>query len=322
VTTSEASPGARTTTFELVEDDASAALVADGLTKRYGRIHAVDALSFRVPRGGVVGFVGPNGAGKTTTIRMLMGLIRPTSGDALVLGEHVTRPDRYLHRVGALIESPSFYAALSGRRNLRALAILGDHDPARVDAVLEAVGLAARADDAYGAYSLGMKQRLGIAAALLPDPELLILDEPTNGLDPSGIREVRALLRRLGDEGRTVFVSSHLLAEVQKMCDRLIVLRKGRLVFAGTVDALLARQVGVRMVPAEAGAAARLAEVLRSAGHEATLDEAGVLVRAAASKAPDLTELAVRSGVRIREVRPQGGDLEDTVLGLTGEGEL
>src|SRR5204862_28137 len=153
-----------------------------------------------------------------------MGLIRPRAGHAFVLGQPVSHPEMYLPRVGALIESPAFYPALSGRRNLHALAILGRHDRARVDEVLTLVGLAERGDDAYGQYSLGMKQRLGIAAALLPDPELLILDEPTNGLDPAGIREMRTLLRAIGDSGRTVFVSSHLLAEIQRMCDRLLVL--------------------------------------------------------------------------------------------------
>ena len=244
-----------------------AAIAVHELTKRYGHTVAVDGLSFQIPRGGVVGFVGPNGAGKTTTIRVLMGLIRPTSGDAFVLGKPVSHPETYLRRVGALIESPAFYPALSGRRNLHALAILGRHDRARVDTVLAIVGLDERGDDAYGQYSLGMKQRLGIAAALLPDPELLILDEPTNGLDPAGIREIRTLLRAIGDSGKTVFVSSHLLAEVQRMCDRLLVLRKGRLVFTGTVDELLVHRVGIVAVPAEPGSGTRS---LRCAGPPVT----------------------------------------------------
>src|SRR5919202_4006531 len=228
-----------------------AAIEVDGLTKRYGRIVAVDGLTFRVPRGGVVGFVGPNGAGKTTAIRMLMGLVRPTSGTALALGKPVSHPETYLPRVGALIESPAFYPSLSGRRNLHALAILGRHDRGAIDGLLDLVGLQGRGDDAYGQYSLGMKQRLGLAAALVPDPELLILDEPTNGLDPAGIREIRTLLRQIGDSGKTVFVSSHLLAEVERMCDRLLILRKGCLVFAGTVDEILVHRVGIVAVPAD-----------------------------------------------------------------------
>src|SRR5437868_5696268 len=286
------------------------AIQVSGLTKRYGRTLAVDALTFRVPRGGVVGFVGPNGAGKTTTIRVLMGLIRPTAGDAFVLGNPVSRPEMYLSRVGALIEAPAFYPALSGRRNLRALAILGRHDRARVDELLALVGLGERGDDDYGQYSLGMKQRLGIAAALLPDPELLILDEPTNGLDPAGVREIRTLLRGIGDSGKTVFVSSHLLAEVQRMCDRLLVLRKGRLVFTGTVDELLSQRVGIVAVPADPGQRDALIAVCKSAGYDATEQPDGVLVHAPSDWAPALNALAMRQGITLRELRVHSGDLE------------
>ena len=298
------------------------AIEVRALTKRYGRTVAVDGLTFQVPRGGVVGFVGPNGAGKTTTIRVLMGLIRPTAGKAFVLGNPVSRPETYLPRVGALIESPAFYLALSGRRNLHALAILGRHDRSRVDQVLEQVGLGERGDDAYAEYSLGMKQRLGVAAALLPDPELLILDEPANGLDPAGVREIRTLLRGIGDSGRTVFVSSHLLAEVQRMCDRLLVLRTGRLVFAGTVDELLRHRVGITAVPLDPARRGALVALCISAGYEATESETGVLVHAPTDWAPALNELAMRQGIVLSELRAQSGDLEETVLTLTGAGDL
>ena len=292
------------------------------LTKRYGEIVAVNDLSLKLPRGGVIGFVGPNGAGKTTTIRMLMGLIRPTSGEAWVLGEPISRPSAYLDKVGALIEAPAFTPQLSGRRNLRALAMLGGQDASRVDPVLDRVGLAGRADDAYKQYSLGMKQRLGIAAALLPDPELLVLDEPTNGLDPAGIREMRALLRSLGDAGKTVFVSSHLLAEVQRMCDRLVILRKGEMIFQGSVDELLAEHAGIVASPEDPQQRDALVRLVEAAGHGAEVRDSAVLVRAPASWAATLNVSAMKAGIVLREIRSQTGDLEETVLGMTGKGSL
>ncbi len=297
-----------------------AAIEMRGLTKRYGEITAVDGVSVALPRGGVTGFVGPNGAGKTTTIRMLMGLIRPTSGDASILGHPIARPQEYLPKVGALIESPSFYPQLSGRRNLRALALLGGHDPTRVEDLLAQVGLAGRGDDAFSTYSLGMKQRLGIAAALLPDPELLILDEPTNGLDPAGIREIRTLLVELGKAGKTVFVSSHLLAEVQRMCDRLLMIRKGRVVFTGTVEELLSSQVGILARPDDAGQRPALVALCKAAGYEAEERDGAVLVHAPHAWAGALNKAAMGAGVVLRELRPQSGDLEETVLTMTGEG--
>jgi ABC-2 type transport system ATP-binding protein len=211
------------------------AIQAVGLTKSYRGRPAVDRLSFSVPRGRVTAFVGPNGSGKTTTIRMLLGLVRPDAGTATVLGASLSQPRAYLPRVGALVESPAFEPELSGRRNLKVLATLARTPVHRVEAALAAVG-----NKPYRAYSLGMRQRLGIAAALLGDPELLLLDEPTNGLDPGGMQEVRHLLRRLADAGRTVFVSSHLLAEVEQLCDHVVVLREGRLVHQGDVRGLTA----------------------------------------------------------------------------------
>jgi ABC-2 type transport system ATP-binding protein len=189
----------------------------------------VDGLDLSVPEGGVFGFLGPNGAGKTTTIRCLLGLIRPTSGRSILLGQDAVRGlSGVIGRVGSIVEAPAFFPRFSGRRTLELLARVDGTPRPRIEAVLERVGLAARAGDMVATYSLGMKQRLGIAAALLKEPELLILDEPANGLDPAGIKEVRDLLRQLGNEGKTVFVSSHQLAEVQQMCDRVAILSRGR----------------------------------------------------------------------------------------------
>jgi ABC-2 type transport system ATP-binding protein len=211
-----------------------------GLTKRYGARTVVDSLDIQVPHGAVAGFVGPNGAGKTTTLRMLLGLVRPSAGHGQILGRPLAEPQRYLARVGALIDSPAFYPGLSGERNLAVLATLGGFDKAQIPALLRQAGLAGRGADPYRTYSLGMKQRLGIAAALLGDPRLLILDEPGNGLDPAGIRDMRGLLRSLADGRRTILVSSHLLAEVQQACDWLIVIDHGRRVFQGPTTELLA----------------------------------------------------------------------------------
>jgi ABC-2 type transport system ATP-binding protein len=211
-----------------------------GLTKRYGRRTVVASLDIDVPAGVVAGFVGPNGAGKTTTLRMLLGLVRPSAGSGRVLGAPLSKPARYLHRVGALIESPAFYPSLSGERNLLVQATLGGLNPAQIPQLLDRVDLSDRGRDAYRTYSLGMKQRLAIAGALLSDPALLILDEPTNGLDPAGIREMRGLIRSLADAGPTVLISSHLLSEVQQVCDWLVVIKEGRRIFQGATAQLLA----------------------------------------------------------------------------------
>ena len=215
-------------------------VVTDRLTKRFGSRTAVDGLDMEVPAGVVAGFVGANGAGKTTTLRMLLGLVRPSSGTATVLGEPLSNPSAYLPRVGSLIESPAFYPGLSGERNLRVQTTLAGLPSRRIPEVLDVVGLADRGGDPYKSYSLGMKQRLGLASALLGDPALLVLDEPTNGLDPTGIREMRELLRRVADGGLTVLVSSHQLSELQQVCDHLVMLDQGRRVFQGTTSELLA----------------------------------------------------------------------------------
>lgn len=209
------------------------AVTTAALAKSYGSRIAVDSLDIRVPAGSVTGFVGPNGAGKSTTIRMLLGLVRPTGGSGYVLGEPVSRPSAYLSRVGALVEGPVAYPSLDARRNLRLLAVLRGSDPSEVDGVLKRVGLESRAGDAVGSFSMGMKQRLGIAGALLGEPELVVLDEPANGLDPAGIRDIRDLVLKTRDNGATVVVSSHQLAEIEQVCDWLIVLHEGRQVFQG-----------------------------------------------------------------------------------------
>ena len=186
------------------------AIETHGLSKQFGQRKAVDGLTMSIPAGTIAGFVGPNGAGKTTTIRLLLGLVRPSAGSATILGQLLTHPERYLPCVGALIEAPTFYPSLSGRTNLEVLAHLGDYPRSRVSQVLELVALSDRAKDPVRTYSQGMKQRLGVAMALLPDPDLLILDEPANGLDPLGIIGMRDLLRRLREQGKTIFISSHL----------------------------------------------------------------------------------------------------------------
>jgi ABC-2 type transport system ATP-binding protein len=208
------------------------------LTKRYGpRILAVDRVSLTLRRGEVYGFLGPNGAGKTTTLRMLLGLIRPTSGTVSVLGRQPGDPES-LVRVGALVESPAFYPYLSGRDNLRVISRYAGVSKERIEAVLELVELTDRAHDEFAMYSLGMKQRLGVAAAVLKDPELLILDEPTNGFDPAGMADMRDLIRSLGSGERTVLLSSHLLGEVEQICDRVGVISGGSLIAEGTVEEL------------------------------------------------------------------------------------
>lgn len=300
----------------------STAIHMEGLTKEFGRLRAVDGLTVDVQTGGVVGLLGPNGAGKSTTIRMLLGLIRPTAGSATVLGKSIERPAAYIEEVGALIESPAFYPKLSGETNLRTLAALDGQSKNRIDEVLEIVGLRDRRGDRVVEYSSGMKQRLGIAAALLRDPSILILDEPANGLDPAGIVEMRELLRDLGSSGKTVFVSSHLLAEVQAMVDQVIIISNGRLVFDGALTGLLAEAAHeVVVAPEEAQDLTELAEVLSRAGYAATIDDGVVRVAGAAEAPARLNRLAFDHGIALRELRVHDEDLEDIFLRMT-DGEM
>ena len=208
------------------------------LTKRFGPVLAVDELSFAVPRGTITGFLGPNGAGKTTTLRLLLGLVEPTEGSATIDGQPYVRLADPLRQVGAVLEASSFYPGRTAANHLRVQAMAGGIDPARVDAVLELTALAGAADRRVGGFSLGMRQRLGLATALLGEPKVLILDEPTNGLDPDGVRWLRQLLRRFADEGRTVLVSSHILAEVAQTVDRVVILDQGRMVAHASLDEL------------------------------------------------------------------------------------
>ena len=298
------------------------ALAVRALRKRYDEIDAVDGLDLTVGRGELYGFLGPNGAGKTTTIRMALGLILPTAGEVEVLGERVgpgSPPP--LERVGALVEEPAFWRFLSGRRNLEYMARAGGSGPdtrarlGRVDEVLARVGLTDAADKRVKAYSQGMRQRLGIALALLGEPELLVLDEPTNGLDPSGMREVRELLRGLADAGTTVFVSSHLLAEVEAVCDRVGVMARGRLVAEGPPSTLRGAAGRHRL---EVDDPARALEVLRSiAGVTAEAVPGGVLVRLGDEvEAADVNAALVAAGIRVSALVPERDSLEDAFFSL------
>ncbi|HEX6013260.1 MAG TPA: ATP-binding cassette domain-containing protein [Geminicoccaceae bacterium] len=294
------------------------AIKTAGLSRRFGDLVAVDRLDLAVPTGGVVGLVGPNGSGKSTLIRMLLGLIRPTAGTAEVLGASIADPKQYADRTGALIESPAFVPTLSARTNLSSLAALRGLSQARVAEVLGIVGLTDRADDHSRKYSHGMKQRLGIAIALLPDPDLLVLDEPTNGLDPAGIAEIRALIRGLGDEGRTVVVSSHLLGELEATADYVIVIHLGQLLYAGPLADLMRRaSMAVAVEPEHPAELPRLAEVYRQRGWQ--LDEVdGVLrVRVDPSASPDLDRAANGAAIALRRLEPQTQTLEHVFLELT-----
>ncbi|MEU6768951.1 ABC transporter ATP-binding protein [Streptomyces sp. NPDC046853] len=312
---------------------AESVIETSGLTKRYGRQLAVDQLSLTVPTGSVFGFLGPNGSGKTTTIRMLMGLIEPTSGRARVLGRPVPREIRgVLPHVGALIEGPALYGFLSGRDNLlRYDAADPTADPrtrrTRAEAALDRVGLTAAAGKKAKAYSLGMKQRLGLAAALLQPRKLLVLDEPTNGLDPQGMREIRALVRELASEGTTVFLSSHLLDEIEQVCTHAAVMAQGRLITQGPVAELAAGARGrLTVTTPDTGDAARVLKELGVTDLVVTEDRVTGEPPGAGTPADPGTDLAelnaalVGAGVRVRGFGVERASLEDAFVALTGEG--
>jgi ABC-2 type transport system ATP-binding protein len=300
------------------------AVNASGLTKRFGERTVVDALDLVIPRGSICGFVGPNGAGKTTTIRMLLGLIQPSAGHGTVLGGDLGHPQSYLHKVGALIESPAFYPQLSGKNNLLALARLGGIDAGTIAPTLDRVGLLQRSTDLYRSYSLGMKQRLGIAAALLAAPELLILDEPANGLDPAGIVEMRDLIRSLADEGMTIFVSSHLLAEIEHICDRLIMISDGKTVFQGEVAQLRGTRADELVLRPETGASLpSLAALVRQAGFTARIEEGGLdpealVVEAGSDQAAALNRMAMKANITLIHISERARSLEEAFFELTG----
>ena len=280
----------------------------EGLTKRYGPIVAVDGLDLCVRRGEVYGFLGPNGAGKTTTLRMLLGLVRPSSGRATVLGQVPGAPDG-LARVGSMVEAPGFYPFLSGRDNLRVLAGHAGVEPGRIATVLAEAGLTPRAGDHVATYSMGMKQRLGVAAALLKDPELLILDEPTNGLDPAGMAEMRDFIRSLAAGGRTVLLSSHLMGEIEQVSDRVGVIRAGELVAEGTVDELRG-QAGLRVRAEPLDAAARVLD---------GLDGVELVDGEIDARAAQVNRMLVEAGIAVSELGRRQASLEDVFLELTGD---
>jgi len=298
------------------------AIVTRELRKRYGPRVALDGLDLNVPRGQVYGFLGPNGSGKTTTLRVLVGLIKPDKGSVAVLGTPYRWGDRRrMFRIGALIESPTFYPYLSGRENLQTFAAAGPPTPrTRVEEVLEAVGMKDRATDKVKTYSLGMRQRLGIAAALLSDPELLLLDEPANGLDPAGIVAMRELLRRLTASGKTVVVSSHILTEVQQLADVVGIIDHGRLVREGPMERLLAEgaEIRVRVAPEQVGPAVALlgerapARALPPDG----LGDGWLVVAVGLERAADVNRLLATAGIWASVLQPTS-DLESVFLSLT-----
>jgi ABC-2 type transport system ATP-binding protein len=298
-----------------------AVIEIEGLRKTYRRLRgrptvALDGLDLSVAEGGVFGFLGPNGSGKTTTIRCLLGLVRASAGRSRLLDAGPTELHSVIGRVGSMVETPQFFPNFSGRRNLELLARIDGIGRARVDETLDLVGLGSRAGSPFRTYSLGMKQRLGLAAALVKDPEVLILDEPANGLDPAGIKEIRDLIRRLGSEGRTVFVSSHLLGEVQQMCDRVAILALGRLVTEGPVADVLASgrasRLVVRVEPLDAAL-----DTLRSAELDASLDGDRILIQLPAEDAARVTEVLADARMYVSELRPEEVDLETVFLELT-----
>ncbi|MCZ7664676.1 MAG: ABC transporter ATP-binding protein [Thermoleophilia bacterium] len=288
------------------------------LSKHYGEhILAVEKLNLRLHRGEVYGFLGPNGAGKTTTLRMLLGLIRPTHGTARVLSQPPGAPSG-LARLGALVETPAFYPYLSGRDNLNVLARHAGIPRERILPALEQVDLADRAGDAFKTYSLGMKQRLEVAAALLKDPELLILDEPTNGLDPAGMAEMRVLIKSLGQGNRTVLLSSHLMNEVEQICDRVGVIHLGELVAEGTVDELRGQgRLRLRVSPLEQ---ARELAAHMNGVTDAEVSDGRLRIAVDAGEAARINRELVLAGVEVSEVYRERDSLETVFLGLTQNG--
>ncbi len=298
----------------------------EGLRKQYrrrrGTTVAVDGLDLAVPDGGVFGFLGPNGSGKTTTIRCLLGLARPTSGELRLLGQPVPGGlEDAIRRTGAIVETPALFPTMTARENLRLLGSIDGIGYRRVDEALETVGLAPRGDDLVKKYSLGMRQRLALAAAMLKEPEILILDEPANGLDPAGMREVRDLVRSLADEGRTVFVSSHILAEIEQTCDRVAILAHGRCVTHGTVEEVMASaghraSLLVRVDDLCAGEAA-----LRRARLPVERVDGVLRVGVEPTRAAEVTRLLAGAGHWVTELRPDRFSLEDVFLALTADGD-
>jgi ABC-type multidrug transport system ATPase subunit len=315
-TSSQLTTGQTTTSGE------DLAICTRGLRKTYrnrkGRHVAVRGLDLEVPIGGVHGFLGPNGSGKTTTIRMLLGLVRADSGTMSILGHEVPRRlPEVVGRVGAIVESPKFFPAFTGRKNLQLLADVVGRPRAAVDEVLEQAGLGGRGSDRYRTYSLGMKQRLAIAATLLKAPELLIFDEPTNGLDPAGIREIRNTMRSLGEQGKTVLVSSHILDEVEQVADRVSIIGHGRLLASGPVSDVIGDQSATSMKVGVADQAK--AQRILTDGGLVVRQDSGMLVVLGVADGAEITERLAAHHIYVNELVPMRADLESVFLELTAE---
>ena len=297
--------------------EATGAVVSiDGLTKRFGSITAVDGLTFSLARGTITGFLGPNGAGKTTTLRVLLGLAAPTAGRALVFGRAYADVTDPALRIGAVLEATDFHPGRSGRDHLRTLSRAARLPDSRVDEVLRVVELEGAGRRRVKGYSLGMRQRLGLASALLGDPELLVLDEPANGLDPEGVRWLREFLRRFAREGRTVLVSSHVLAEVAQTVDNVVIINRGRLVTAAPLTDLTARLGGG--VRVRSPQLSELGQALETAGIAAQTDGAGVL-HVHGTTSDRIGEIAAAAGVVLHELAPEASSLEEVFLDLTSD---
>ncbi len=287
------------------------------LRKRFRKTTAVDGLSFRVREGRITGFLGPNGAGKTTTLRILLGLVHPTSGRATIDGRRYRDLDDPSGRVGAVLEATNYHPKRSGRNHLRMLAAAAGIGTARVDELIDFVGLANVSRRRVGGYSLGMRQRLSVAGALLGDPELLVLDEPANGLDPEGIRWLRDFLRAVAGQGKTIFISSHVLAEVQQLADEVVIIHHGRLVAHESVEDLRARAAGGTRV--RSPDAARLREALARGGIEASGDGDRLLTPAPSER---VGEIAAANSIVLHELTAESSTLEEAFLELTAEGGI
>jgi ABC-2 type transport system ATP-binding protein len=296
----------------------SPAIETSELTKHYGHLIAVNHLTLNVNRGEIFGFLGPNGSGKSTTMRMLLGLAHPTSGQARILGMDVrTQLPEILRHTGALIENPTFYPFLSGRENLRLTADLTGTQGSRIDPVLDLVDMKNDADRSFSSYSMGMKQRIGVGSALLTDPDLLILDEPANGLDPAGIVEMRSLMHRLREEGHTVFVSSHVLHEIEQVCDRIAILNHGQVVAQGAVHELLGETDRIELRVDRAAEAARIVKDLPWVT-DVSIESEALVVTAPMDRSAEINKALAEHEIFASIIRPRQESLERYFLDLTG----